>query len=90
MGAQLDHVESRSGNEFEREIERLRRRDCLRHSGGYSRVAQPAKGALGSRVNALGWLKRICWRAPRAGAVMQTYDEYKIHLLICITVRHKR
>ena len=36
----LDNVESRPGNKFEREIERLRSLDCLRHSGGYSRVTQ--------------------------------------------------
>ena len=46
MGAELDNVESRPGNKFEREIERLRGLDCLRHAGGYSRVTQPAKSPL--------------------------------------------
>ena len=49
MGTELDNVESRPGNKFEREIERLRSLDCLRHSGGYSRVTQPAKGSLGNK-----------------------------------------
>jgi len=40
MGAELDDVESRLGNKFEREIERLRGRASLRHAKVYSRVTQ--------------------------------------------------